>query len=133
METGFSKWKWGVSFMFSVVVGLAAIIAQKAALGKAFWLLIGVALFIALLSIGGMLYDLKKRKGIANLIGEWTVTKPGLIQKWTFSPTGTVISDKGATITKGTWRLEKSCVHIEWDDSHSPHQQALLGHIRKTT
>ena len=51
----------------------------------------------------------------AVLLGQWSVTKLDLIQKWTFFPDRMVISDHGHETVKGTWRLEEGCVRIEWN------------------
>ncbi len=131
MDHSFKRWGCGfVLAMFAPLGVLAAILAHQDNLHGAFWWLISG---FSLLTVIGILWlivvaepwrwfaaappaspNADQQTDITILLGEWSVTKPDLIQKWIFSPDGIVISDKGGAITKGTWKLEESCVRINW-------------------
>jgi hypothetical protein len=52
------------------------------------------------------------------LIGEWFVrnaTAKEYMAVWRFLPNGEVIEDCAGRFSKGTWRLEPTCVHIVWE------------------
>ncbi len=112
--------------MVGIIAGVLAIFANADKAPKiVLFILVGLCLVCGLI---GLLLDFKPWKwfgaesskanaqaDIAILLGDWSIRKPDLLQKWTFSSDRTVMADKGDSLTKGTWRIKESRVLIEWN------------------
>ena len=124
-----------VASIFTIAVAIMSFWANPNHLSQlALTVIGGTAILIAVVVL---LYDHLPRSWFVTaapadeviLLGEWMVTKPDLIQTWTFSPGGTVISNQGGSTVKGRWRLEKACVRVDWNSlirGTSKHHWATL-------
>ncbi|MGA2798738.1 MAG: hypothetical protein ABSE63_14250 [Thermoguttaceae bacterium] len=117
-----------IGALVTIAIGIMFLLGNPYQLPQ--WVMLLTGVIIILLALAVLVFDYKPwrwlisppltspnadQQDIEILLGEWSVTKPDLNQKWIFSPARTVISDKGRMLTKGIWQLEKSYVHIEWD------------------